>query len=370
MCKVFAMTNMEKVVLNKKFLNVVKNQVTKSSDKDGFGYAVSGSKGQLGGERTMRPKDFTPLTDNPGNKVVHQLPVVVRANDSFGKIDLLTPKAFIAHGRLSTNTVSLENTHPFTNGEIALIHNGVVNDEYDLVKKNLITDCDTEILLRHWEQGGMKAVEENVSGYYAFAILDKKGQLHLARDDRAMLYIAYVRTANSFMIATTADIIRGVCKAMNWKYEQPEEMITNFYCVFDGLNVVEHREIEPLIGNYSASRSAKAAAAFGYGQGWTESDPNDGGKPSYKEGWTTPSRSGHFGGYEYGVGSSAGSSSTTSSQADLEELRSSDDAPQTGDDVQNDGQDGPSDYGSDDDAETTLDAVDMIERSMRAKRTA
>lgn len=304
MCKIFAMTNMEKVVLSKKFINIVKNEVCKKSDDDGFGYAVLGQDGKLGGERSIRPKSFKPLSGAPDDKIVYSLPITLKSANMFGQIDLLNPKSFIAHGRLSTNTVSLENTHPFTNGEVALIHNGVVYDELDEVKESLTTNCDTEILLRYWEKGGMKAIEESVSGYYAMAVLDKSGKLHIARDDRAMLYISYCRTVHSFIIATTPDIIKGVAKNMKWSIEQPEELIENFYAVFDGNEIVKQEKIDPwgMVRAYGKSAGARALGwenedygysrhYSGYGdygsatsnRGYLPDAPEDEPAPSYKE---------------------------------------------------------------------------------------
>lgn len=244
MCKIFAMTNMENVEVNSKFLNIVREEVTKYTDKDGFGYAVLGQDGSLGGERTIRPGVFRPLEENYDEKQVLKLPIVLRAKNKFGKINLKKPKSFIAHGRFSTNQVNLENTHPFTNGEVALIHNGVVNDESDKIK-NLVTSCDTELLLRYWEMGGIKEIEENISGYYAIALLDKTGLLHIARDNRAMLHISWCRTVGSFIIATTPDIIKAVAKRMKWKIEQPEEILDNTYAVFDGNEILVNNRIKP-----------------------------------------------------------------------------------------------------------------------------
>ena len=277
MCKVFAMTNMSNVKVNAKFIRSVKDMVCKYSDDDGFGYAVLGKKGTIGGERTMKPNMFRPLQDNPNDKVVHKLPIAQRSSDAFGKIDLRNPKAFIAHGRLSTNTVSLRNTHPFTNGELALVHNGVVYDPAKKIK-NLTTNCDTEILLRYWENGGFDLIEENVTGYYAMAVIDKAGMLHIVRDDRAMLYISYSPTVDSYIISTTAEIIAGVCKANKWKFETPEEMLDCTYAMFNGNEIVEHKEIFPR-GTGSKGMTRAEMAALG-----REFDDSDG-----SEGWQTSS---------------------------------------------------------------------------------
>lgn len=280
MCKIFAMTNMEKVELTPKFINTVKNEVCRLSDKHGFGYAVLGEKGKLGGERTMRPFNFSPLV-TPSEKVVSKLPIVLKSSNTFGKIDILNPKSFIAHGRFSTNHVNLPNTHPFTNGEIALIHNGVVRDKDEKIK-NLTTTCDSEILLRCWELGGIKEIESTVTGYYALAVLDKKGKLHIARDDQAMLYLSYCRTVNSFIIATTPEIIINVAKKMKWKVEEPEEMVDNCYAVFDRNEIISYEKIQPRKEMYAGWRDWDKTTAIALGK-HIEENPVDAAEPSYRE---------------------------------------------------------------------------------------
>jgi predicted glutamine amidotransferase len=308
MCKIFAMTNMDKVNVNQKFLEVVKGQVCKTSDKDGFGYALLGQDGSLGGERTLRPISFQPLSGGKGTRKIDDLPILAKSSKAFGVLNLKAPKSFIAHGRYSTNVISLPNTHPFTNGEVALIHNGVVHDVGGFAKEFLKSTCDSEILLRYWEMGGMEDIEANVSGYYAFAILDKRGQLHVARDSMATLYISWCRSVQSYIIATTKDIIFGVAKKMKWKVETPEELSPDIYAIFDGNDIVSHRSIEPLVTGYPTEmnevvqRSLGKWSDEGWGREWekeieereaarkgqtyVEKDPHMEDVPSYKEGST------------------------------------------------------------------------------------
>jgi len=268
MCKVFAMTNVSQFKVGPKFLSIVRNEVCRHADQDGFGYAVLSKDGEIGGERTIRPLNFRPLIDPEGPKTTKELPIVLDANNAFGKIDLVSPKSLIAHGRLSTNTINLVNTHPFTNGEVALIHNGIVRDPTNSLK-NLVSTCDSEILLRYWEKGGIDAIEKMVTGYYAVAILDKTGKLHIIRDDRADLYIAYNRTVDSFMIATTSEIIRNVAKEMKWKIEHPEEILEKTYTVFDSNEIISHQSITPRTSEYGGYYGSYES---GYGSGATTYD--------------------------------------------------------------------------------------------------
>lgn len=247
MCKIFAMTSVEHVKLTADFLGIVRDAVCKTADKDGFGYAVSTKDGQLWGERTISPLQFDALKPQKKLTKTLALPIVEGMySNAFGPVGADENAAFLAHGRMSTNTVSIENTHPFVSENAALIHNGVVQDAGDVVTKSLKTNCDSEILLRLWDFGGIDAIEDNASGYYAIALLDKHGQLHIVRDDRANLFVAWSETAQSFIIATTTEIIEDVAKRMHWELDAPQFIRDNTYAIFQGNDVIFHQEIIPL----------------------------------------------------------------------------------------------------------------------------
>lgn len=293
MCKIFTMTNMQKVNFSKQFVETVRDEVCRLSDKDGFGFAALDEQGSIGGERTIRPFNHVPLASQK-NKT-KMLPIVLEKSNIFGHFDRNKVKAFIAHGRLSTNDKTLSNTHPFADDTMALIHNGIVTDEYYQLK-DLKTTCDTEIAYRFFKEGGIKKVERSVSGYYALSILTNDGKLHIARDDRAMLYIAYSRTVDSYLIATTTDIIKNIAKKMKWHIEDCEEILDNIYAVFDRNEIVQKSNISPIkkssYGNGFAGKANKALGldddledSEGYtyfsASNWREVEYDD--APSYRD---------------------------------------------------------------------------------------
>jgi hypothetical protein len=259
MCKIFAMTSLEKITVNPKLISAVRDAVTTGGNVDGFGYAV-GTKSGFFGERTLTPLRFNPAKGK-GTRTL-SLPIVDQVErNTFGK----SGKALtlIGHGRMSTNEVCLENTHPFINSEIALIHNGVVSDHFRRVTDKLETTCDSEILLRLWEIGGIDEIEKSASGYFAIAAVDNNGLLHIAKDDRAQLSIAWCETVESFLIGTTPEVISSVAKAMQWEIEPIETVSDNTYAIFQGNELIYSREISPL-GYIVGIDSKKAEKALGY----------------------------------------------------------------------------------------------------------
>lgn len=245
MCKIFAMTSLEKVKVNPELIDTIKSEVCKLSDKDGFGYAVMDKYNSIGGERTIRESSFQAMRKLPPSRVTSNLPIVMKTKEVFGNTNFSIARALIAHGRLSTNEIALPNTHPFYNGKIALIHNGVVDDFTGNVAKELTTTCDTEVLLRYWERGGFSEIPKHVAGYYAMAVLDKTGLLHIVRDGKATLYIAWSPTVESYLIATTEGILNGMASKMEWKIEEPLEIIENTYSVFKGNELISHETFKP-----------------------------------------------------------------------------------------------------------------------------
>lgn len=278
MCKIFCMTNATRVDVSPRLLGILRDAVTRTTDRDGFGWVAQHTEGgALAGEKTTTPASWRPLESYSGGRT-HTLPVVVRTSTQFGDLPTWTPgsgsrgkkrpstvgkySSLLAHGRYSTNTVSLANTHPMLSdtGDVALIHNGVVSDHGHLPPGILKTNNDTEILLRHWEEGGVEAVEESVGGYYAFCVLQPDGRTHVVRDSSAVLYITYSRTVDSYLLATTEEILREVCTRMRWMYDKPELLSPNTYVQFDTSGIHSHRVLQPRPRTYAAYTPAVRAA--------------------------------------------------------------------------------------------------------------
>lgn len=237
MCKLMAFTDASRVRSLKKLVNQAKPLITKIDD-DGFGWSAQGAKGAFG-ERMLEMFHSYRL-DSRSAPVPE--PAKEETYASFGTKAPVTG-GLVLHGRTSTNSRSLLNTHPIQRAGWTLVHNGVVGNkgpDYEMHTTN-----DTEHLVHHLATGGIEAVEQYLTGYYAFAALDPNGRLHVCRDDNATLYYAWVETIESFMFATTASLLESTVKAMAWKANAPELLKENYYCVFEGNSMVHAQDIKP-----------------------------------------------------------------------------------------------------------------------------
>ena len=184
MCKQACITDLTGISLSKRALETIKDIITSNRNDDGFGYSVAG-QGKLFSEKTQDVEGWKAYT--PASKIhVAMPPAFTRTPAGWQKGTFpKEPKSIIIHGRFSTNTKTLQNTHPFVTASntCAMIHNGVVHDE-GLVPIKTTTNNDSEIIFRYHLAGGVDKVTANVSGYYSYMFLHSNNKLEIIKDDK------------------------------------------------------------------------------------------------------------------------------------------------------------------------------------------
>lgn len=258
MCKILAITNLKNIVLDQKTLESIKD-VLCAYDRDGFGFAVSHEDKSVFQYRTTETKALSGIDSNRAFLLQGTTPLTLKV----GRQRRETQVSGIFHGRMSTNSVSVDNTHPFAlSSGGALIHNGVVYDDGYL--DDLKTDCDTEILAVYWNIGGVNEIQTNVSGYAAMAILDQ-GQLHVIRDDRATLFMAWSQRLETFIIATTIDILKSIGSILNAELTDINRVNDNSHLIFESNTLVGLGEftLQSDAVNFKGQDNSKVMAALG-----------------------------------------------------------------------------------------------------------
>lgn len=252
MCKILAFTNTKKIKMDK-HLNKIGNTLLALED-DGFGYAVQGTNGMFG-EKTIDRKFKSRL--NATNLITY--PIFTPKNEAFGVKGALTGPG-IFHGRTSTNVGGLINTHPMQRDGWNLIHNGVVTDVGLDNTYDTISDNDSEFVLYRLIQG-IKAVQESLEGYYAFAAIDPEGRLHICRDRTATLFVAYSASYETYVIATTEELLVEVSRFMNAKIGPVEEIDEDLYMIFQGNEMIHMEQIKSK--GYTRRQSVFASRSLG-----------------------------------------------------------------------------------------------------------
>ena len=265
MCKVMIFSNSKKMTKNlKNKINFVSRLISESDD-DGFGWAAVDSSNKLVGERTTNPEMFNSMLGVKNfshNKNV--LPNVYKNYNSFGDLKNFTPSggALMFHGRTSTNARSLLNTHPIIKNGWAIIHNGVVTNIGE--KYKMQTTNDTEHVAHYLSTKGIEGLANNLTGYYAVGAIDDKGNLHVVRDKVADLVSSYIPSLESYIFATTADLIKDFCEEFKYTYSTITSVIEDTYLVLDKENnILDFKEFKSL-GMYSSYEREMMSTSLHY----------------------------------------------------------------------------------------------------------
>lgn len=256
MCKIIALTNVSKLKSTAKLTRIAAELVGET-ERDGFGYAIQTASGVYG-ERTLKPSGFSPSKSRSSFDNVFSSPLTSR----YGTPAKHTGAALF-HGRTSTNTKSLTNTHPIQKHGWSLIHNGVISNQGRAYEA--ITSNDTEHLVEYLANEGIKGLEDFITGYYAIAALDPNGLLHVIRDSTASLYTARIESIDSVIFATKASHIEELCEEMKWEHSYINEVLENSYTVFEGSTVKHFASFTPK--GRTAYESRYAEASLGYSLG-------------------------------------------------------------------------------------------------------
>lgn len=260
MCKVMALTNISKLT-NKQLIKIA--DLMTASEHDGFGYAVVGKLGVYG-EQSVED-DFQPRY----RASILELPILKKPRyNIFGKRGDTPKGPAIFHSRTATSAKGLGNCHPMVRKGHYLVHNGVVTDHGPKYKK--ITSNDSEDVLYRFIEG-ISAVEEYLSGYYAFACITPDKLLHIVRDSVATLHIAWSKELDTYIIATTPSIITETADILGCArgLSSIEAIADDIHVVFDRNQIVAQGTINPRGYTNTESRYATSSLGYGLDDTWT-----------------------------------------------------------------------------------------------------
>lgn len=256
MCKVIGFTNFSKV---RKKVDTVEylGKLLLSTERDGFGYAIwdKNSKSFFG-ERTADRTFSSSFRDNPRIDFSF-CDKPKKLQNSFGEFDFENVGPAIFHGRISTNSKNLNNTHPIVKHGTALVHNGVVTDHGP--KYETITTNDSEHVLERFVDN---TFEQNLTGYYAFLAINKEGELTVCRDTIAQLYSSWVEQLETYIFSTNEDNIVNTCKALGVDYSTIMKVSDNTMLTFQGNTITSKRVITSR--GWSIVESRHSSKSLGY----------------------------------------------------------------------------------------------------------
>ena len=250
MCQLAYASNIEKLNLKQKqaLFSAIQSAMTKTN-KSGYGLASKKEDGTVELGRTLD-------VSSPCHLKSSDVPIFCEPEHE-GSIDLKNAKEVIFHARTSTNSVSIQNTHPFHIGSTILCHNGVLSYTGENYLKK--TDNDTEDLTYHFNKYGLKRLSDNFSGYAAF-IAFKDGLTHIVRDSQASLYYGYSEELDCHFFATYTETLKTIQKALKIKFKC-YKVLDDQHIIIDLNKIVE---VSPWSGlQYSSYASSLSHLSLG-----------------------------------------------------------------------------------------------------------
>lgn len=202
------------------------------NDRDGIGYAAMSNKG-IFGERWYNPEDAFKYNKQWIDKQAELKKSFKGSTDVGKKYNYFSTEegapsepvvSLIMHARMATCEKSLENIHPFVRNDMALIHNGVINNTEQL--KNITSTCDSECILNCYIDNKVNEIPENIEkvgkelrGGYACAVLAKNADevpiLDVFRNNPS-LYAMNVFNIGT-VICTVPQMVVDACDKLGWK---------------------------------------------------------------------------------------------------------------------------------------------------------
>lgn len=236
MCKILSITGLKEKHQAKAW-NFIKASIPTMTarDKDGVGYIAADGQAYWV-ERWTNPKDAFKLRLKHGNDLpksslnklkncLDRVPVKYNAENFKGQA--LKPASSIAlHSRMATCALGIDNTHPFTEGETALIHNGVISNVHELLQYK--SSCDSETILNEYLNQGVNIdaskigeMARNLKGYYACVVVskDETGRqiIDIFKNEQANLIVAYIPELETEVYCTQFDIVVDAARVAGFK---------------------------------------------------------------------------------------------------------------------------------------------------------
>lgn len=297
MCKLIAMSSLScKTLKQASRLIKASSEMLGSTQRDGFGYALKASEGVFV-ERYLNPSSCKGMGTLKASRDL--LPATLQTQlvfgmdyDQHGLMPSKTPLtgSFIAHGRTATCGKNIANTHPFTGfkdgKQWTIAHNGVVDWSGEVLP--LQTTCDSEHILNcflHLE--GEQSFSKGLAGYAAVVGINPQGEMFALRDDRAPLYVQYIKELNNYILCTDSEhcgkLSEMLCEFNSIKHPTVTTpmMIASYvkhtFHANGEVSSVPFAKFESSsrsISSASIYRSLGSAGAAGYRSAWDDDDYN------------------------------------------------------------------------------------------------
>lgn len=135
----------------------------------------------------------------------------------------------VGHNRAATKgQVNFENTHPFREGHITLVHNGTLSNHKNLAD----TENDSHAIAKSFVTVGAKETIKKINGAFALIWADAKQKtLNIVRNSQRPLWL--VSTKNLFVFVSEKELAHWICERNHEQVIKTQEVPVNTLFQFE-----------------------------------------------------------------------------------------------------------------------------------------
>lgn len=258
MCKLFIATGKFTPAQVRSMLDAA-NAAFATTQRDGFGFVAYGGGKAIAHGRYLDPENYAGF----GVK----LPSFVRSEQIESGVLPKVTTALVVHGRTSTNSVRVENCHPFQRDEMYLAHNGVLTWAGTGKGPESRHGCDTDEFFA-WLHGHASTAaawdtsHEHWSGYGVFGVIDRRrSRLTVAKCGNGRLH--WSGNLNAHLFSTDSGDVSRIARAAKIDVSKPISVSPKTIITYDIRNGLKMVGVDAWKGFAAAVRDTKWSRSMG-----------------------------------------------------------------------------------------------------------
>ena len=177
-------------------------------------------------------------------------------------------QVLVGHNRAATaGRVIHQNAHPFSFGNITMVHNGTISNHRSLPKGNDF-DVDSEAIAYALSVEDPKSVISSLRGAFVLVWFDKSdGSFNFVRNDERPFSIAKIKDDDTLVFASEAMMLRWVAGRNSYELKDVWQPKSGVWYKYHPHNTYKNWHASPIVEEIKLAEKITTVSTFGGGYG-------------------------------------------------------------------------------------------------------